>query len=140
MIYYDTQLMPNSESATLFMVTNAKPFDRYEDHEAAIYIQLHLLVDLSIQSGENPIGLIEDYLEITYTDGKTVTEIADFLANTDRVQNALWSLELNWKKKDDTLREPSYLQSGISKEEATQLYTHITLRSYLEALSNYKYE
>jgi hypothetical protein len=37
--------MPNSNKATLFMVTNTKAFDSYEDHEAAIYIQLHEMVE-----------------------------------------------------------------------------------------------
>ncbi len=140
MIYYNSELMPDSHSATLFMVTNAKPFTRFEDHEAGIYIQLHSLVELSIASGENPIGLIEDYLGITYTEGKAVEEIALFLAYTDRVQNALWSLQLRWHKKSDIVTEDSYLQSGISKEQAIELFTQITLRVYLEALSNYTYE
>ena len=137
MIYYNSELMPDSNSATLFMVTNSKPFTRFEDHEAGIYLHLHTLVELSIASEENPIGLIEDYLGITYTDGRSVEEIAHFLAYTDRVQNALWSLEIRWKKKTAIKTEDSYSQSGISKENAIELYTQITLRVYLEALSNY---
>ncbi|EDP94649.1 hypothetical protein KAOT1_00195 [Kordia algicida OT-1] len=137
MIYYNSELMPDSNSAILFMVTNSKPFTRFEDHQAGIYLQLHTLVELSIASGENPIGLIEDYLGITYTDGRSAEEIAHFLAYTDRVQNALWSLEIRWKKKTDIATKDSYLQSGISRENAIELYTQITLRTYLEALANY---
>lgn len=140
MIFYNSELMPDSHSATLFMVTNAKPFTRFEDHEAGIYIQLHTLVELSIESGENPIGLIEDYLGITYTDGRSVEDIAHFLAYTDRVQNALWSLQLRWQNKSAIKAEASYLQSGISKDQAIQLFTQITLRVYLEALANYTNE
>ncbi|MCS5613087.1 MAG: hypothetical protein NZ961_21865, partial [Candidatus Poribacteria bacterium] len=68
------------------MVTNTKPFERYVDHEAALYIQLYQLVEHAFAKGENPIALIEDYLELVYTEGKSVAEIADFLANTDKMQ------------------------------------------------------
>ena len=137
MIYYHSHLMPDSNSAILFMTTNATPFTRFEDHQAGIYIQLHTLVELSKESGENPIGLIEDYLEITYTDGSSVEEIANFLAYTDRMQNALWSLEERWKDKTDIKTKTSLLQQGISKEKAIELYPQITLREFLEALSNF---
>lgn len=137
MIYYNSELMPDSNSATLFMVTNSKPFTRFEDHEAGIYLQLHTLVELSMESGENPIALIEDYLGITYTDGQAADDIAYFLYYTDSLQNALWSLQVRWQKKTDLVTEDSYLQSGISKEQAIEQYTQTTLRVYLEALSNY---
>jgi len=137
MIFYNSELMPDSHSATLFMVSNAKPFTCFEDHEAGIYLQLHTLVELSVESGENPIGLIEDYLGITYTEGKATADIAFFLAYTDRVQNALWSLQLRWQEKSDIVTTESYLHGGISKDQAIQLFTQITLRVYLEALSNY---
>jgi hypothetical protein len=137
MIYYNSELMPDNNSAILFMTTNAHPFTRFEDHEAGIHVQLHTLVELSKESGENPIGLIEDYLGITYTDGTDIEEIANFLIYTDRMQNALWSLEERWKDKTDIKTEASLLQQGMSDEKARELYTQITLRVYLEALYSF---
>ena len=139
MIYFNNQLMPNDTSTKLFMVTNTKPFERYEDHEAALYIQLHQLVEHAFAKGENPIALIEDYLELVYTEGKSVAEIADFLANTDKMQLALWTLKESWDTLDETVPQDSLLyESGLDKEEAIQLYSEITLRTYLEALAQHK--
>jgi len=141
MIYFNNQLMPNDTKAKLFMVTNTKPFERYEDHEAALYIQLHQLVEHAFAKGENPIALIEDYLELVYTEGKSIAEIADFLANTDKIQLALWTLKESWDKLDDSAPQDSLLYgNGMDKEEAIQLYSEITLRTYLEALALYKNE
>ena len=141
MIYFNNQLMPNDTSTKLFMVTNTKPFERYEDHEAALYIQLHQLVEHAFVKGENPIALIEDYLELVYTEGKSVGEIADFLANTDKMQLALWTLKERWDTLDETAPQDSLLYgSGMDKEEAIQLYSEITLRTYLEALALHKNE
>lgn len=135
MIYFTPQLMPNDRAATLYMVTNPIPFKRYEDHEAAIYIQLYELVAQAIGSGENPIALIEDYLEINYNLGKSIEEISDFLIHTDKVQIALSLLKENWEAMDTSLPESSLLyEGGIKKQEALQLYSQITLRTYLETL------
>ena len=133
--------MPNDTSAKLFMVTNTKPFERYEDHEAALYIQLYHLVEHAFEKGENPMALIEDYLDLVYTEGKSIAEIADFLINTDKMQLALWTLKESWDKLDESLPQDSLLYgSGIDKEEAIQLYSEITLRTYLEALALHKNE
>lgn len=141
MIYFNNQLMPNDTKAKLFMVTNTKPFDRYEDHEAALYIQLHQLVEHAFAKGENPIALIEDYLELVYTEGKSIAEIADFLVNSDKMQLALWTLKESWDALDESLPQDSLLYgSSMDKEEAIQLYSEITLRTYLEALALYKNE
>ncbi|WP_179020785.1 hypothetical protein [Winogradskyella forsetii] len=141
MIYFNNQLMPNDTSTKLFMVTNTKPFERYEDHEAALYIQLYQLVEQAFAKGENPIALIEDYLELVYTEGKSIAEIADFLANTDKMQLALWTLKESWDTLDESLPQDSLLYgSGMDKEEAIQLYSEITLRTYLEALAQHKNE
>lgn len=141
MIYFNNQLMPNSNSATLFMTTNPKKFERFEDHEAALYIQLHQLVEHAFAKGENPIALIENYLELVYTEGQSVAEIADFLANTDTMQLALWTLKESWDKLDESTPQDSLLYgAGISKDEAVQLYSEITLRTYLEALAQFKNE
>lgn len=141
MIYFNNQLMPNNTSAKLFMVTNTKPFERYEDHEAALYIQLYQLVEHAFAKGDNPIALIEDYLELVYTEGKTVAEIADFLAQTDKMQLALWTLKESWDKLDESAPQDSLLYgNGMDKEEAIQLYSEITLRTYLEALAQHQNE
>ena len=133
--------MPNDTSAKLYMVTNTKPFERYEDHEAALYIQLHQLVEHAFAKGDNPIALIEDYLELVYTEGKTVAEIADFLAQTDKMQLALWTLKESWDKLDESTPQDSLLYgNGMDKEEAIQLYSEITLRTYLEALAQHQNE
>ena len=131
--------MPNDTSAKLFMVTNTKPFERYEDHEAALYIQLYHLVEHAFEKGENPMALIEDYLDLVYTEGKSIAEIADFLINTDKMQLALWTLKESWDKLDESLPQDSLLYgSGIDNEEAIQLYSDITLRPYLQALALHK--
>jgi len=141
MIYFNNQLMPNNTSAKLFMVTNTKPFERYDDHEAALYIQLHEMVEQAFANGEDPVALIEDYLELVYTDGKSVGEIADFLANTDKMQLALWTLKESWDKLDETVPQDSLLYgAGLDKEEAIQVFSEITLRTYLEALALHKNE
>ena len=83
------------------MVTNTKPFERYEDHEAALYIQLHEMVEHAFAKGEDPIALIEDYLELVYTEGKSVAEIADFLARLTRCNSHFGHLKkvgINWMK------------------------------------------
>ena len=135
MIYFNNQLMPTDNRATL-----TKPFERYEDHEAAIYIQLHELVKQAFATGDDPISLIENYLELVYTDGQSIAEIADFLANTDKMQLALWTLKESWDKMDDSIPGNSLLYGGLGKEEAIQLYSEITLRTYLEALALHKNE
>lgn len=141
MIYFNNQLMPNDTKAKLFMVTNTKLFERYEDHEAALYIQLHQLVEHAFAKGENPIAHIEDYLELVYTEGQSIAEIANFLANTDKMQLALWTLKESWDKLDDSAPQDSlFYGSEMDKEKAIQLYSEITLRTYLEALTLYKNE
>lgn len=133
--------MSDDNSTRLFLVTNTKPFNRFEDHEAALVIQLHELVEDAMTKGENPIGLIEDYLQITYTEGNSVAEIANFLAQTDKMQLALWTLKESWDKMDDTAPEDSLLYgSAISNEDAVQIYAQTNLRTYLEALAQFKNE
>lgn len=141
MIYFNNQLMPDDTAAKLFMATNPKPFDRFEDHEAAIYLQLHELVEQALAKGENPIALIEGYLELVYTEGRSVAEIADFLFNADKMQLALWTLKERWDQFDDTLPENALTHgNAMDKEEAIELYSKITLRTYLEALAQHQNE
>ncbi|WP_346881275.1 hypothetical protein [uncultured Algibacter sp.] len=132
--------MPDDNSAILFMTTNTKAFERYEDHEASIYMQLHDLVEQAFANGENPMALIEDYLELVYTEGQSVKEIADFLAHTDKMQLALWTLKESWDNMDTSVPDNSLMYGGMEKEEAIQLYSEITLRTYLEALAQHNNE
>ncbi len=136
MIFYNNQLMSTREEATLFMVSNPISFSNYDDHEAGIYIQLHELVERAIAEGEDPVMLIEEYLETVYVSGHTIEEIVAFLFENDKMIQALWSLQQNWENIDETLPEDSLMYGGIDKQEAIQLYSEITLRSYLSTLSN----
>ncbi|WP_299243090.1 hypothetical protein [uncultured Aquimarina sp.] len=134
MIFYNNQLMPTRADAILYMVSNPIPFSNYDDHEAGIYIQMHELIERAIAEGEDPIMLIEEYLETTYTGGNEVEEIAAFLFQNDKMNQALWTLQQSWDAMDDTLPENSRMYGGIDKKEAAQLYSEITLRSYLDML------
>ena len=139
MIYFNNQLMSDHTSVKLFITTNTKAFERYEDHEAALYIQLHDLVEHAFTNGDNPIALIENYLELVYTEGASVAEIADFLAHSDKMQLALWTLKERWDKLDETAPQDALLYgNGISKAAAIALYSELTLRTYLEALAQFK--
>ena len=134
MIFYNTQLMPDAGKARLFMVSNPIPLERYEDHEAALYLQLHELVERSRAEGQDPIALLEDYLETVYTDGHYPDEIANFLFHHDSMQSALWTLKESWSILDETLPEDSLMYGGLGKEKALEVYAETTLRTYLEAL------
>ena len=126
--------------ARLFMVSNPSKFERFEDHEAGIFIQLHELIEQAKAMGENPIALIEEYLEVVYNEGNTTDEIASFLLETNKMQTALWTLKECWDKMDDSLPTSSIMYGGMDKEEAVKLYSETTLRSYLEALALFKNE
>ncbi|WP_025741939.1 hypothetical protein [Aquimarina pacifica] len=134
MIFYNNQLMTSPQEAILYMVTHPEPFTRYKDHEAAIYLKLHQLIAQAFEEGEDPIALIEGYLEISYTDGDSVEEIASFLIQTDVMVNNLWALQHYWEDMDQSLPADSKMFGGLPKEDVTRLYSEITLRSYLEAL------
>ena len=90
--------------------------------------------------GEDTIALIEEYLEVIYNDGTSTEEIATFLLETDKMQTALWTLKESWDKMDDSLPTDSLMYGGMNKEDAVQLYSETTLRSYLEALALFKNE
>ena len=137
MIFFNAQLMPNREDATLYMVRNPTPFSRFEDHEAAIFLQLHELIERAIEEGENPIALIEGYLNVVYTGGNAVDEIAAFLLQTDAMVISLWSLQERWRNFDESLPETSIMYGGMEQKEALQLYSEITLRTYLEIVSKH---
>lgn len=135
MIFYNNQLMKNQQQLRLYLVSNPKTFKVFEDHEAAIQIQLHELVARSIKEKESPIALIEEYLQTSYNGGDTVEDIANFLVNTPQMVHALHNLRDNWEQMDETLPEDSLMYGGTSREEAVQAFSEITLRNYLEALT-----
>ena len=136
MIFYNPQLMENQWQLTLFLVNNPVPFNNFEDHQAAIHLKLSELIESALKEGEHPIRMIEDYLSITYSSGTTVDEIANFNYHTHFMQSALYELRENWEEMDDSLPELSVKNgSGTTREQAIEVYTEITLRSYLEALA-----
>ena len=135
MIFYNNQLMKNQQQLRLYLVSNPKKFQVFEDHEAAIQIQLHELVERAIREKENPIALIEEYLQISYNCGDTVEDIANFLISTPQMIHALHNLKDNWDQMDETLPEDSLMYGGTSRDEAVQAFSEITLRNYLEALT-----
>jgi hypothetical protein len=137
MIFYHNQLMKTQSQLRLYLVANPVPFERYEDHEAALQIQLHELIERAMAEKENPIALIEDYLGLTYNGGDTLDEIANFLINTDQMNVALQSLQENWHHLDKRMPGDSLMYgSGISREDAVRSYSELTLRNYLETLSS----
>jgi hypothetical protein len=136
MIFYHNQLMKNSRELRLYLVSNPVAFTRFEDHEAALHIQLHELVERAIEQQEDPVALIEDYLQVSYTGGDRSEDLAAFLANTPQMRHAMHTLQEHWGQLDDTLPDDSLLfGSATTREEAVQSFSEITLRSYLEALS-----
>lgn len=135
MIFFNPTLMPTPETALLFMVYHPEPLTRYEDHEAALYIQLHELITESIAAGEQPIALIEEYLEVYYNEGETTEEIAAFLIGQDKMIQALTLLRDNWKSYSPDVTPESIAYGGLSKQEYLEQYGQLNLRSYLETLS-----
>ncbi len=127
--------MKNDSQLKLFLVDNPVPFSRYEDHQAALHIQLYRLVEEAVWEGEKPTALIEDYLGVTYHSGETISEVANYILHTDQMQFALHLLRDNWQALDDNLPEDSKMYGGVSKAVARQIFSEIDLRTYLEALS-----
>ncbi len=128
--------MRDQKQLRLFMVVNPVPFERYEDHRAALEILLHELVELALWQKEDAVALIEEYLKVDYNSGHYVDDIAAFLINTPQMVQAFQLLSDNWDQLDNTIPEESTLKyGGISRQEAMRLYSELNLRNYLEALS-----
>lgn len=140
MIFFNPSLMPTPQSALLFMVDNPIPLDNYEDHKAALYIQLHELIIESTRAGENPITLIEEYLEVYYNEGDTTEEIAAFLIDQEKMIQALSLLQSSWKTYSPDAQSSSVAYGGMSQKVYLEQYATLTLRSYLETLSVMQYE
>ncbi|UII32267.1 hypothetical protein LVD17_00250 [Fulvivirga ulvae] len=127
--------MTTESQVRLYAVSNPVAFTNYNDHEAALFIRLHELIAASLEQGENPIGMIEDYLGITYNSGESVEEIATFLFQSGAMEKALWDLKDNWSVFDPSLPEASLVRGGLPQSEGLAIYQEITLKSYLETLS-----
>ncbi len=136
MIFYNSQLITDTDSATLFCVQNAIDFNQYDDHYSGIYLHLFTLIENAFKEKENVTGLIEDYLEIPYSGGENPEELTAYIFYSDRMNNALATLRGRWSSYDPTLEENTLTTaSDITKQEAIQRYSYTSLRSYLEALT-----
>ncbi len=136
MIFYNSQLITDTDSATLFCVQNAIDFNQYDDHYSGIYLHLFNLIEKAINEKENVTGLIEDYLEIPYSGSTNPEDLTAFIFYSDRMNNALATLRTRWGNYDSTIEENTLTTaSDITKQEAIQRYSYTSLRSYLEALT-----
>lgn len=134
MIFYHNQLMKSPRQLQLFLVSHPVPPERYEDHEAALYLQLHTWIEQAKAENENPVALIESYLATTYRMGDDPDEIVAFLFQTGELQSALRTLETHWHHLDASLPGDSLVYGGVSSEEVTRTYAEMNLRTFLEAL------
>ena len=138
MIFYNQQLMKDSSELALFVVSNPDKFDRFEDHRAAIELRVDELVEQAIVAGEDPIQLIEAYLNVTYLAGPSPAEIADFIIQSEAMMKAINTLHINWSTFDETKPESTLrLISTTTQAESVETYSEMTLRGFLEALSNH---
>lgn len=136
MIFYNPQLITDTDSATLFCAENAIDFNQYDDHYSGIYLHLFDLIEKAIEEKENVVGLIEDYLEIPYSGSENPEELTAFIFYSDQMNNALATLRTRWGNYNPTIEENTLTSaSDITKQEAIQRYSYTTLRSYLEALT-----
>ena len=135
MIFYNSQLMQNQHQLRLYLVSNPVAFKRFEDHEAALQIQIHELVEKAIETKDDPVVLIQEYLQTSYIGEDTVEGFANFIICSGQMTHAMFNLRDNWDEMDESLPEVSLRYSNTSRKQATQVFYEITLRSYLEALS-----
>lgn len=137
MIFYNNQLAKNENQLWLYLVSNPSPFKRFEDHEAALQIWVHELVEIALEEGENVVMLIEEAFVTSYDDGNNAEELAAFIQQSEFMVHAMHTLKNNWDAIDETLPEDSIVHaSETNKKQAHQIFPDITLRTYLEALAN----
>lgn len=137
MIFYSNQLMKSRRELLLYLVSNPRSFTRFEDHEAALQIRLHELVEKAIEEKEDPVALIQECLQVEYNGGSGEEDIANFLINSHQMIYAMHHLKDSWKDFDGKKTETDSLVYGsaTTREQAVETFAEITLRSYLEALS-----
>lgn len=135
MIFYNPQLITDTDSATLFCVQNPTTLSQYDDHYSGIYLHLFNLIENALKEKENVVGLIEDYLEIPYSGSSNPQDLTAFIFYSDRMNNALALLRGRWSEYDPSLEDDSItMASNVTKQEAIQRYSYASLRGYLEAL------
>lgn len=135
MIFFNNQLMKSDRQLTLFMVSHPTPFSRYEDHEAALHIQLSEMIEKAIKDRENPVALIQNHLGLNYSGDPNPEDIASFLLHSHFMTHALHGLRDNWSQLDETLPANSKMYGGISSEHAREVFMEVSLHTYLEALA-----
>ena len=136
MIFYSNQLMKTDRELILYLVSNPKPFERFEDHQAALQIRLHELLENAVEEKEDPVSLIQEYLQTDYNGGSSKEDIANFLTGSHQMIHAMHNLKDHWDECDNSLPEDSLAHgSATTREGAVKAFGEITLRSYLEALS-----
>lgn len=138
MIYYNKTLMPELQDAILYMATNPVAFTSFNDHNAAIYIGLHELVERSKQTCDDPIVLIEQYLDCIYTADESTDAIAAFIMQTPQMITAMTILKQNWVQfaAADTTESDALLPAASKiPDDIIMLYSEISLRLYLETLA-----
>ena len=137
MIFYNPQLIPDTDSATLFCIRNPIAITDYQDHCAGVYLHLHTVIEKALEAQENIVGLIEDYLELPFSAGQQVDSIATLIYHSDPMKQALTTLRARWQSYDPELETITVTTGGsIDKNEAIQRYGDVTLRAYLEALTS----
>lgn len=136
MIFYHPQLMQDDQQLRLYIVSNPSPFTRFEDHEAALQIQVHEMVQRAIEQGEDPVAMIEDYLGVVYNEGFAVSDIGNYITGTDHMRHAMHVLRDNWQAMTESSPEDSLRYGGPGRQQAVEQYSEMNLRTYLDALSN----
>lgn len=109
MIFFHNQLMKSTHQLQLYLVSNPIPFERYEDHEAALYIQLHELIEEAQSHQEDPRTLIESYLGVSCPVGTTADELTAYLFQTGEMMAALHALKENWHALDTSVSGESLM-------------------------------
>ena len=136
MIFYSNQLMKNRHELMLYLVSNPSPFERFEDHQAALQIRLGELIEDAIEEKEDPVALIQQYLQTDYNGGSGKEDIANFLINSHQMIYAMHNLKDSWADLDGSMTADSLVYgNATTREQAVETFSEITLRSYLEALS-----
>lgn len=129
--------MQSLNQVRLFVVSNPVPFSRFQDHESAIIMQLHELVEQAIADNENPVALIEDYLGVSYNAGNTIEEITNYIASTGQMAVMFQKLKDNWHHLDVSVPADSlFYSTGISRADVIETFAETNLRNYLEALAS----
>ena len=135
MIFYNSQLMKNDRQLVLYLVSNPREFTRYADHRAALELQLYELIEQALKDKEDPVALIENNLSVCCNQGHTTDDLVNFLINNEQFKHAMHNLKDHWDAMDESIPEESLKHSTTSREQVVEIYSTITLRNYLEALS-----